>query len=98
MLIYLVDIVFPCNNIWPREKFFLCLWHVHKTWAENVVNKIGFVEERAKVLCVLGRIMYSQGCPIDFEPFLWAKQQIDLLETSFPNFFASFNTSKNTSY
>jgi len=29
--------------------------------------------------------MYSQGCPIDFDPTLWAEQQIDSLETSFPN-------------
>jgi hypothetical protein len=29
--------------------------------------------------------MYLQGCPIDFDPILWANQQIDLLETRFPN-------------
>jgi hypothetical protein len=29
--------------------------------------------------------MYLQGCPIDYDLVLWAKQQIDLLETSFPN-------------
>jgi hypothetical protein len=29
--------------------------------------------------------MYLQGCPIDSNLVLWAKQQIDLLETSFPN-------------
>jgi hypothetical protein len=45
MLIYLIDIFFPCNNIWPRAKFFLCLWHVRKAWAENVVKKIGSAKE-----------------------------------------------------
>jgi hypothetical protein len=85
MLIYLIDIFFPCNNIWPRAKFFLCSWHVHKTWAKNVIKKIGSTKEWAKVLCALGRIMYSQGCPIDSHPILWAKQQIDSLETSFLN-------------
>ncbi len=29
--------------------------------------------------------MYSKGCPIDSNLVLWVEQQIDLLETSFPN-------------
>jgi hypothetical protein len=45
MLIYLIDIVFPCSNIWPRAKIFLCLWHVRKTWAENVINNTKFAEK-----------------------------------------------------
>jgi hypothetical protein len=80
MLIYLIDIVFPCSNIWLRTKVFLCLWHVHKAWVENVVKNIKFAKEQAKVLCALGRIMYSKGCPIDFNLVLWVEQQIDLLQ------------------
>jgi hypothetical protein len=85
MLFYLIDIVFPCSNIWSRAKVFLCLWPVRKAWAENVVKNIRFAEERAKVLCALGRIMYLKGCPIDSNLVLWVEQQIDLLQTSFPN-------------
>jgi hypothetical protein len=29
--------------------------------------------------------MYSQGCPTNFDLILWVEQQIELLETSFPN-------------
>jgi hypothetical protein len=38
-LICTVD-VSPCNNVWLGAKDFLCLWHVHKARAENVVKKI----------------------------------------------------------
>jgi hypothetical protein len=30
--------VFPCINVWLGPKFFLCLWHVCKAWAKNVVK------------------------------------------------------------
>ncbi len=41
----------------------LCLWHVQKTCAENVVKKIASIKEQAKVLCALGRIMYLEAYP-----------------------------------
>jgi hypothetical protein len=41
----------------------LCLWHVQKTCVKNAIKKIASIEERAKVLCALGRIMYLKGSP-----------------------------------
>jgi hypothetical protein len=73
------------QHLVKRIFFFLCLWHVCKTWAENVVKHIRSTKEQTKVLCALGRTMYSKGCPIDSNLVLWVEQQIDLLETSFPN-------------
>jgi hypothetical protein len=36
---------------------------VKKTCNDNVVKNIASIEERIKVLCALGRIMYLEGCP-----------------------------------
>jgi hypothetical protein len=35
------------------------MWHVHKTWVENAIEKTTNVEERSRVLSALGSIMYS---------------------------------------
>jgi hypothetical protein len=44
-LISIVD-VFSCNNVQSQgPKFFLCLWHVRKTWAKNVIRKFATVED-----------------------------------------------------
>jgi hypothetical protein len=53
-----IDDVFPYSNVWPRAKVFLCLLHVCKTWAKNVVKKIPTAEDQTKVLSTLGQIMY----------------------------------------
>jgi hypothetical protein len=37
----------------------LCLCHVRKAWAENVIKKTASIKEGTKVLCGLGKIMYS---------------------------------------
>jgi hypothetical protein len=41
-----IDDVFPFNNVWPRAKFVLCLWHVCKAWAKNVVKN--FQQQKTK--------------------------------------------------
>jgi hypothetical protein len=63
-----------CNNILPKAKVVLCLWHAYKAWAENAVKKIASVERRSRVLSALGSIMYSRDCPLHAKPILWAKQ------------------------
>jgi hypothetical protein len=35
------------------------MWHVHKTWVENAINKIASEEEKSRVLSTFGSIMYS---------------------------------------
>jgi hypothetical protein len=64
---------------------FICLWHVRKTWVENVIKKIAMLEDRALVLCTLGEIMYSCECLVDIDAIIMAKQQIHLLATRYPN-------------
>jgi hypothetical protein len=63
----------------------LCLWYVQKEWVENAIRKIVNPQEISNVLLALGRIMYSRGCPIDVDPNFWAKQEIEMLATNFPN-------------
>jgi hypothetical protein len=82
-----INNVFPFNNIWPEAKLFLCLWHVHKTWAKNIVKRIATVEDWTKVLYVLGQIMYSRTCPLNHALVLWAQLQIDIMATKYPNAF-----------
>ncbi len=41
-----------------------------KRWVENVINKIGSMEEQTKVLSIFERIMYFQDCPLDEEHVL----------------------------
>ena len=60
--------LFLYSIIWPEAKFFLYLWHVRKSWAENAVKKIPAVVERATVLQMLGDIMYGRGCKVDEDP------------------------------
>jgi hypothetical protein len=42
-------------------------------------------KDHVLVLSVLNEIMYSCGCPINVDAILWAKQQIHLLTTRYPN-------------
>jgi hypothetical protein len=58
---------------------------VCKPWVENVVKKITSAEDQTKVLSTLGKIMYSQACPLDHELVLWAQLQIDIMATNYPN-------------
>ncbi len=60
-----MDNVFACSNIWLGAKKNLCLWHVCKAWAKNVVKKIATMEDQTKVLSTFGQIMYSRACPLD---------------------------------
>jgi hypothetical protein len=53
---------------------FLCLWHVHKAWAKNVVKKITSVKERSGFVSTFGSIMYSLDCPLHAKPILWVEQ------------------------
>ncbi len=64
---------------------FLCLWHVRKAWVENAIKKIIMLEDHVLVLSIFNEVMYSCGCPIDTDVILWAKQQIHLLATRYPN-------------
>jgi hypothetical protein len=66
-------------------KFFLCLWHVHKTWVENVVKKITTMKDRTKILFSLDQIMYSRVCPLNHDLLLRVQLQIDIMETKHPN-------------
>ncbi len=59
-----VDDVFPCSNVRLRANNFLCLWHVHKALAENLVKKIAKTKDQIKVLFALGQIMYSKALSI----------------------------------
>ena len=70
--------------VWPDAKIFLCLWHVRKAWAENVVKKISTVGERATVLQMVGDIMYGKGSDIDDGPVDWALQQLDKITNTRP--------------
>ncbi len=40
-----IDDISPCNNVWLGAKVFLCLWHVHKAWVENVVKKFATTKD-----------------------------------------------------
>ncbi len=80
-----IDVVFPCSKCLAKGLFFLCLWHVCKTWVEDVVKKITKVEDRTKVLYALGQIMYLKACPMDHDLILWVQLQIDIMATKYPN-------------
>jgi hypothetical protein len=73
-----------CSIVWPAAKIFLCLWHVRKAWAENVVKKISTVGERAEVLQMFGDIMYGKGCAVDADPIDWALKQLDIIANTRP--------------
>ena len=63
--------------VWSDAKIFLCLWHVKKAWAENVVKQISSVGECTVVLQMLGDIMYGKCCNVGDDPIDWAVDQID---------------------
>jgi hypothetical protein len=73
------------QQMFGQGPFFLCLWHVCKTWVEDVVKKITKVEDRTKVLYALGQIMYLKACPMDHDLILWVQLQIDIMATKYPN-------------
>jgi hypothetical protein len=50
-------------------------------------KKIAKMEDRTKILYVLGQIMYSKACPLDHDPILWVQLQIDIMATKYPNAF-----------
>jgi hypothetical protein len=58
---------------------------VRKAWVENAIKKIIMLEDHVLVLSIFNEVMYSCGCPIDTDVILWAKQQIHLLATRYPN-------------
>ena len=60
-----------CRLVWPDVKIFMCLWHVRKTWTQNIVTKISTVGERAMVLQIVGDIMYRKGSDIDDDAVDW---------------------------
>jgi hypothetical protein len=62
---------------------FLCLWHVHKAWVENVIKRIISAEERARILFALGSIMYFQDSPLHVKHVFWIEQQLELLVTNY---------------
>jgi hypothetical protein len=52
--------VLCCRKVWPESKIMLCLWHVRKAWAENVVRKIVDSHLRVEVLKGIADIMYTR--------------------------------------
>jgi hypothetical protein len=44
---------------------------------------------------MLGRIVYSQRCPIDDDPIFWVEEKIEMLAKNFPMKGCSFNILKN---
>ena len=54
---------------------------MQKAWAKNVVKTINDKVERVVVLQRIGHIMYGRGCPIDYDPMLWAYDQLRDIQT-----------------
>jgi len=46
--------------VWPRFQIFVCLWHIQKAWAKNVMKKIIGQETRCETLKDLGNIIYNK--------------------------------------
>jgi hypothetical protein len=44
------------------------LWHIQKTWAENVMKKIIGQETRCEILKDLGNIIYNKDSRINVGP------------------------------
>ena len=63
---------------------FICLWHIKKSWAENVVKKINDKVEEVVVLQRIGFVMYMKDCPIDYDPVLWAHEQLHNTQCNHP--------------
>jgi hypothetical protein len=80
-----MDDIFPSSNVWLKAKAFLCLWHMRKAWAKNVVKILQ--KCKTKILYALGQIMYSRACPLDHDLVLWVQLQIDIMATKYPNAF-----------
>jgi hypothetical protein len=48
-----------------------------------------------KLLSVMGKIVYSQACPLDHDPILWAQLQINMMVTNYPNAYWLITYLKN---
>jgi hypothetical protein len=48
-----------CRKVWPTATIMLCLWHVRKAWAENLVQKINSLELRLEIHKGLADLIYS---------------------------------------
>jgi hypothetical protein len=72
-------LLFQHRNVQLDTQVLLCLWHVRKAWAKNIVKKIVNPQERSNVLSMFGRIMYSWGCPIDANPIFRVEQKFEML-------------------
>ena len=57
---------------------------MRKAWAENAIKKIDDNVERAVVLQRIGLVMYGKGCPIDYDPVLWAHDQLRDIQCKHP--------------
>jgi hypothetical protein len=62
----------------------LCLWHVRKAWAENVVKKVLDPDMRISILKGLATLMYSQDGMKGQNAVEHAKQQYEELRLQFP--------------
>ena len=62
--------------VWPTTKLMLCLWHVRKAWAKNIVQKIKDPELRLQILKGIARVMYSTGQAIGATAVDQAKKKL----------------------
>lgn len=69
----------------------LCLWHVRKSWAENVVKKIPNQDMRIHILKGLASLMYSEDGMMGQNVVEHAKQKYDDLKTEFLNAMLFFD-------
>jgi hypothetical protein len=66
-------------------KIMLCLWHIRKYWAENVVKKVPDPEVRVEILKGLAALMYSADGMKDQNAVEHAKQAYEDLRLQFPH-------------
>lgn len=69
----------------------LCLWHVHKSWVENVVKKVPNQDMRIHILKGLAFLMYYEDGMKGQNDVEHAKQKYDDLKTEFPNAILFFD-------
>jgi hypothetical protein len=62
----------------------LCLWHVRKAWAENVVKKVPDPDIRVQILKGLASVMYSSDGRKGQNAVEYAKQGYEDLKLQFP--------------
>jgi len=54
--------------VWPGFHIFVCLWHIQKAWAKNVMKKIIGQETRCEILKDLGNIIYNKDSLVGVGP------------------------------